>query len=146
MGALLFLRHAVRVTHAHPGVWLLAPLPVAAFALCVVAGVLLWQNTPRGHVLTVIALALQVPVIHSATFGYYFNVGIGLRILLAPHRLSWFAFWGSELHVMLRDGAPRTAVGVNLVALAFCVLVWMTRPFSRPLRGEAYESGALRPD
>ena len=41
LGARLFLRHAVIVTHAHPDVWRVAPLHLAAFGLCVVGALLL---------------------------------------------------------------------------------------------------------
>lgn len=140
MGALLFLRHAIRVMHAQPDIWLAVPLPVAAFGFCVVAGVLLWLDSSPGHLLTLIALALQVPSVRTATFGYSFNVGIGLRMLIASHRVSWFPFWGSELHVTLHEAAVRPTLGINLVALAFCVLVLRARPRSASIRGQAYEA------
>lgn len=140
MGALLFLRHAIRVMHAQPDIWLAVPLPVAAFGFCVVAGVLLWLDRSPGRLLTLIALALQVPSVRTATFGYSFNVGIGLRMLIASHRVSWFPFWGSELHVTLHEAAVRPTLGINLVALAFCVLVLRARPRSASIRGQAYEA------
>lgn len=140
MGALLFLRHAIRVMHAQPDIWLAVPLPVAAFGFCVVAGVLLWLDRSPGRFLTLIALALQVPSVRTATFGYSFNVGIGLRMLIASHRVSWFPFWGSELHVTLHEAAVRPTLGINLVALAFCVLVLRARPRSASIRGQAYEA------
>lgn len=140
MGALLFLRHAIRVMHAQPDIWLAVPLPVAAFGFCVVAGVLLWLDRSPGRFLTLIALALQVPSVRTATFGYSFNVGIGLRMLIASHRVSWFSFWGSELHVTLHEAAVRPTLGINLVALAFCVLVLRARPRSASIRGQAYEA------
>jgi len=34
----------------------------------------------------------------------------------------------------------RPALGVNLVALAFCVLVWKGRPIAGSIGGEAYEA------
>ena len=127
MGALLFLWYALKVSNAHPEVWVAAPLPVAAFGFCVVAGALLWLGKAPSGVLTLIALVLQVPVVRSATVGYYFNCGIGLRILVGAHRLSWFPFWGSEMHITLHDSAARTTIGVNVVALALAVLLWLAR-------------------
>jgi len=140
MGALLFLRHALRVMHAQPDVWRAVPLPLAAFGFCAVAGVLLWLDRPAGCLLTLVALAVQVPSIRTSTFGYSFNVGIGLRMLLSARGVSWFPFWGSELHLTLREAAVRPAVGVNLVALAFCILVWTRRPVADSIGGEAYEA------
>lgn len=140
VGALLFLRHAVRVMHAQPDIWLAVPLPIAAFGFCVVAGVLLWFDKPPGRILTLLALVLQVPSVRTATFGYSFNVGIGLRMLVASHRVSWFPFWGSELHLTLHEAAVKPTLGINLVAVAFCVILWMVRPASRSIRTEAYEA------
>lgn len=137
MGALLFLRHVLRVMQAQPDVWLAVPLRMAAFGLCVLAGVLLWLDKPSGRVLTLIALALQVPTARTATLGYAFNVGVGVQMLVAPHRVSWFAFWGSELHLTFREAAVRPVLGVNLVALAFCLLVWKMSPVTRSTLGEA---------
>jgi hypothetical protein len=128
MGALLFLRYALRVSGAHPEVWAAAPLPLAAFGFCVAAGVLLWLGKARSLVLALIALVLQVPVVRTPGFGYYFNCGIGLRILVGAHRVSWFPFWGSELHIMVPDAVARTTIGVNVVALALAVLLWLARP------------------
>lgn len=127
MGAVLFLRHAVEVARTHPEVWFEAPLPLAAFTLCVVAGVLLWRHTPVGYVLTLVALALQVPSLRTATVGYSFACGLGFRLLVGHQGLTWFAFWGSELHLTSAERAPHTIVGVNLVALAFGVLLWLAR-------------------
>ncbi|HEV2180601.1 MAG TPA: hypothetical protein VGR59_09780 [Gemmatimonadaceae bacterium] len=135
MGALLFLRHALNVGPTNPNVWRVAPLPIAAFTLCVVAGALLWRQTTVGRVLTLIALALQVPSVRTATLGYAFSVGIGFRVLVGSHGVSQFAFWGSELHLTLREAAPHTTIGVNIVALAFGVIVWAGRPRGRPRRG-----------
>ena len=137
-GALLFLRHALRVMHAQPDVWLAVPLPVAAFGLCVLAGALLWLPTPSGYLLTLVALALQVPSVRTARLGYSFEVGVGARVLVGSHRVSWFAFVGSEWHVTLREAAVRPVLGINLVALAFCALVWTMRPVSRSVHEEAY--------
>jgi hypothetical protein len=128
MGAVLFLRYALRVSGAHPEVWAAAPLPVAAFGFCAVAGVLLWLGKAPSRVLTLVALMLQVPVVRTPGFGYYFNCGIGLRILVGAHRVSWFPFWGSELHIMVPDAVTRTTIGVNVVALALAVLLWLARP------------------
>ena len=127
MGAVLFLRHAVYATRAHPEVWLQAPLPVAVFTFCAVAGVLLWRYKPAGDVLTLVALALQVLSVRTATFGYALSCGIGLRILIGHRRLSWFAFWGSELHITHVEGATHAIFGVNGVALMFAVLLWLAR-------------------
>jgi len=140
MGALLFLRHALRVMHAEPAVWRAVPLLIAAFGFCVVAGALLWLDRLPGYVLTLVSLAVQVPSIRTSTFGYSFNVGIGLRMLLSARGVSWFPFWGSELHLTLREAAVRPTLGVNLVALAFCILVWTRRPVAGSIGGEAYEA------
>lgn len=140
MGAVLFLRHAVRVMRVQPNIWLAVPLPLAAFGFCVLAGTLLWLDRPRGRVLTLIALAPQVPSVWTATLGYTFNVGIGLRMLVASHRVSWFPFWGSELHVTVHEAAGKPTLGINLVALAFIVLVWKARPIARSIRDAAYET------
>jgi len=144
MGALLFLRHALRVMHAQPDVWRAVPLPLAAFGFCAVAGVLLWLDRPAGCLLTLVALAVQVPSIRTSTFGYSFNVGIGLRMLLSARGVSWFPFWGSELHLTLREAAVRPTLGVNLVALAFCVLVWRRRPVAGSIGGEAHDGAGIR--
>ena len=137
MGALLFLRHALNVGRTNPSVWRAAPLPIAAFTLCVVAGALLWRQAAIGRVLTLIALSLQVPSVRTATLGYAFSVGIGFRVLAGSHGVSQFAFWGSELHLTLHEAAPHTTIGVNVVALAFGVIVWVMRLQGRSTRGPA---------
>lgn len=121
MGVLFFLRRA------HPGIWMTAPLPIAAFGFCVVAGLLLWRDKPAGYPLALGALALQVPSVRSATLGYSFACGVGIRVLVGHHGLSWFAFWGSELHLTFAERAPHAIVGVNVVALAFGVVLWLAR-------------------
>ena len=124
LGALLFLRHAVTVTRAHPDVWLVAPLHLAAFGLCVVGALLLWFDKRPGATLTLLALALQVPSVRTATLGYSFSVGLGFRVLAGAHGMSHLAFLGCELHVTLHEAAMRAVVGINVVALALGVLLW----------------------
>lgn len=136
MGALLFLRHAVNVARAQPEVWVAAMLPVGAFTCCVVAGMLLWRGVAAGRLLTLIALVLQVPSVRSSTLGYYFNCGVGVRVLNAAHGVSWLAFWGSELHLTFHDAAHRTTLGVNVVALLFAVLLVIDSVHAQDARRE----------
>ncbi|HKV50276.1 MAG TPA: hypothetical protein VJO52_03670 [Gemmatimonadaceae bacterium] len=50
------------------------------------------------------------------------------RRWLASARLTRFPFWGSELHVTLHDAPAHTTIGINVVALAFIVLLCSARP------------------
>jgi hypothetical protein len=115
------------VRRAYPANWAHTPLPIAAFGFCVLAGALLWRDKPAGYPLTWVALVLQLPSVRTATVGYSFACGVGFRVLVGRHGLSWFAFWGSELHLTFAERAPHAVVGVNVVALAFGVVLWVAR-------------------
>jgi len=131
-------------------VWLLILSLISAFGLSVIAGILLWRDGSAGHLLALLVLAMQVPVISNPSFGYYFNNGLALRIMLGPQGWSLYAFLGSQIHVSWAEGAAGTTVGVNVVGLVLGALLFAAIPTdvtggADPNRSVSPEESIARP-
>jgi hypothetical protein len=83
--------------------------PVAA----ILAGVLLLLRKKYGFGLSVVVLALQVPVIKMALLSL--NVGVAFS-------LTTSAYWAA------RPGESGVVLGINFLALAVLVALWVSRP------------------
>ena len=103
--------------------WLVPP-----FVLSLIAGTLLWRGGAAGEVLSIINLALQVPVLATPVVSYFFNAGMALRVWLSSGGPGGFVFFGSQFHINLRPTTPGYLIGVNLVAAALLVLLIRAMP------------------
>ena len=108
---------------------------LAAMALTCVAGVLLWRGHPWGDTLSVVAQALQLPVLYGSGFTYYYHAGLGVSIAIGPQVGIHF-----DLHLgtaysmaaMGREDAP--AIGINLIAALalYFLLKYANEPSEQP--------------
>src|SRR5262245_54785823 len=113
---------------AHVPLASILPCLVPPFVLSLAAGVLLWRGATLGEVLSLINLALQVPVIGTSLISYFFNSGLAFRVWLSSEGPGWFLFLGSQFHI---NFAPRTSgvlIGVNVVALVLLALLIYAMP------------------
>ena len=115
-------------SQAHVPLASILPWLVPPFVLSLTAGALLWRGGTLGEVLSVINLALQVPVIGTSFISYFFNSGLAVRVWLSSEGPGGFVFFGSQFHI---NFAPRTTgvlIGVNLVALVLLALLIYAMP------------------
>ena len=106
----------------------LLPWLVPPFVLSLVAGALLWRGGSAGEILSIINLALQIPVIGTSLLSYFFNSGVALRVWLSSDGPGWFLFLGSQFHINFRPTTPGVLLGVNVVALVLLVLLIRAMP------------------
>jgi len=79
----------------------------------IIAGALLSLGWRYGFGLSVLVLALQVPVIKTAVLSLHFGVAFSY---------TTSAYWAA------RNGEPGVVLGVNLLALGVLVILWLSRP------------------
>ena len=90
-----------------------------------IAGVLWLLGHRWGEGLSAFVWILQIPVLSTAYFGYFFNVGLGWRWMIGPDGLTNYLFLGSQWRWSVEEGAVGTTIGVNIVALFVVILmVW----------------------
>ncbi len=113
---------------AGASLWQVEVLLLPLFILSLAAGILLWRNRASGEILSMLVLALQLPVISSPVWGYYFNDGVALQVAFGSGVWSWYAFVGSRVHINWAEGASGVTVGLNVVALAMLVMLVVAIP------------------
>jgi hypothetical protein len=131
IGALLaacFTSYELIYTVFHPVLLFLAGYLFAACALGIYAGVLLWRDRRPGYPLSIVAQAVQIPLVVSSTVSYALIFGFGVWIYYTRSGDGWDAginFRLGELHqfYILGEGLP-VSIGINLVALCFAVILW----------------------
>ena len=104
----------------------LAACLFAASALAVCGGVLLWLDRRRGYQLSLAAQTIQIPMLGTSAFSYALVFGFGAWLSFVWSEDGWSAgvnYSAGELHQLYPGGGPETAVGINLVALCFAVLL-----------------------
>ena len=93
----------------------------------IAAGLLWWWDLPFGKALSIGVWLLQVPVLSSPTWGYYYNVGIGWRWMVGPDGITNYLFLGTQWNLSIAEKAIGTTVGVNIVALGVAILtLWFS--------------------
>lgn len=131
IGAMLvaiFLTYELYYTVFHPVLLFLAGYLFAACALGIYAGLLLWRDRRLGYPLSIVAQAVQVPLLVSPAVSYALIFGFGAWIYFTLSGDGWDAginFRLGELHqfYILGEGLP-VSIGVNFVALYFAVILW----------------------
>lgn len=131
IGAVLvacFMAYELIYTVFHPVLLFLAGYLFAACALGIYAGLLLWRDRRLGYLLSIVAQAVQVPLLVSSAVSYALIFGFGSWIYFTLSGDGWDAgidFRLGELHqfYILGEGLP-VSIGVNLVALYFAVILW----------------------
>ena len=99
-------------------------IALALYALVLVAGVLLLENSERGIRLSSVAQLLQLPLIATPIFSYAFYCGAFINLFAVLHmpvrpELTWH--FGSQALNLAFAGPSPSHLGVNLLAL----LSWM---------------------
>ncbi|HET7584887.1 MAG TPA: hypothetical protein VFK13_08270 [Gemmatimonadaceae bacterium] len=113
---------------AHLQIWLSLLWVGTPFLLSLAAGILLWRDTALGQGLSLLVLALQVPVVINPSFGYFFNSGLALRVMHSPAGWSSYAELGSQFHMGWAEAVSGPTIGVNVAALALAALLLAAIP------------------
>lgn len=96
----------------------------------IIAGGLLILGWRYGFGLSVLVLALQVPVIQMGVLSL--NLGLAFSFTTS-------AYWAA------RNGEPGMVLGINLLALGVLVVLWLSRPRRTGQEGEASPRSTGRP-
>ncbi|HTW94815.1 MAG TPA: hypothetical protein VMD30_08485 [Tepidisphaeraceae bacterium] len=101
----------------------------ALYAFTVVAG-LLFADHPRRIWPLIVAWIMQVPWISSPVIAYGFGEGLRLTVAVADSKLTWGLRFGTDFQFFLFQDRP-VAIGLNLVALTFVILLFMAKHAQR---------------
>ena len=101
----------------------LLPWFAPPFVLSLAAGTLLWRGGDLGEILSLVNLALQIPVLGTPFLSYFFNAGLALRVWISSDGPGAFVFLGSQFHIDFAPQASGVLIGVNVVAVILLVLL-----------------------
>jgi hypothetical protein len=106
--------------------WAAAFVFVAPSLPPIAAGLLWWQGHPLGASTSLGVWLLQVPVLISPTWAYFYSVGFGWRWMLGPDGLTNYMFLGTQWHWSVAERATGVTIGLNLVALTVVIaILWL---------------------
>ena len=121
LGTYFLAAHAVR-NHQEPQI-ISTILSALLFAWCILSGIELWREKPRGLRFAKILFALQIPVFTVARFTYEFSTLFSLRLMIGNTSRTIGANIGSSGNIHLSPQSSGFLAGINLVAvIAFCGL------------------------
>lgn len=98
------------------------------FALSLAAGLLLRRGKALGEILSITNLGLQVPLVLTSAFSFYYTAGLSLEVWINSNRIGFDWYLGNRLHIAVDENLPVSWVGINVVALALVVLLVMALP------------------
>ena len=116
---------------------------ILPFGLAVAAGVQLRRGGMLGEVLTVANLVLQVPIIITTVFSFFYTTGVSLEIWAGDQGLGFNAFLGNRVHLGVSEDLPHSGIGINVVALGLLILFIRAMPDGERSTTGAETGGAL---
>jgi hypothetical protein len=118
------LSNNVQVSFTVQGADLILLLFVGCFPfLCIYAGIQLFRGRREGRLLSLVALALQIPAIAGSIGVWKIGVGLSMTLFWAEsHGMDLGLSYGTGLEVALGPGRP-LYIGINILPLLLMVLL-----------------------
>jgi hypothetical protein len=101
---------------------------VLPFALSIAAGLLLRRGGVLGEVLSITNLGLQVPIILTSAFTFYYTAGLSLEVWFGSQGMGFNGYLGNRVRVGVDQNLPLSWIGINVVALTLLVLLVIALP------------------
>lgn len=125
-----------------PMQWLVLLAAALLMVLCIAAGALLWNRRRLGYVLSLLAQAVQIPIVYAGGVAYHFHMIARLPVTLVAdsaamsitpsYGIGLDPFQGAlSLGLYLGTGLAGTIVAVNLVPVVLCIILEFFRQRSR---------------
>ena len=101
-------------------------LLISLFSLPIWAGLEMWRGKPRGLTLSIVCQSLQIPLLLGSAFSYKYLVGLHFVIGYFPGQGPISFGFISEAFIYINFVGIETGFGINLLALAFLVILLRT--------------------